>query len=314
MPRSTYESIPVTTLASGRELFIPLHRLEGSTPGPTLGLSAVVHGDEPLTNEVIRQILSRTDPSTLRGTILAVPIVNALAYESLTRHTPIDQLDLNRNFPGSEAGWLSEQIAHVLATRFVSQLDVHLDLHTGGIYPTVDYVYIFDQSRELSLAFGSTYLFEPSQPYQGTFAVPSRVRGIPFFTAELGGGSFLDTHYIEHGVRGVTNVMKQLGMLSGEVIRPSQQTIVTEMAVIRPRVGGMLHPVVGLDQLGKEVRGGTVLGRVISPYTFETLEEIRCPFERGVMILLRGGMMRVNPGDYGYMVANLATARPAHSS
>jgi predicted deacylase len=218
------------------------------------------------------------------------------------------------NFPGSEAGWLSEQIAHVLSTRFVSQLDVHLDLHTGGIYPTVDYVYIFDQSRELSLAFGSTYLFEPSQPYQGTFAVPARAKGIPFFTAELGGGSFLDAHYIEHGVRGVTNVMKQLGMLPGDVIRPSQQTIVTEMAVIRPRVGGMLHPVVGLDQLGKEVSGGAVLGRVISPYTFETLEEIRCPFDRGVMILLRGGIMRVNPGDYGYMVANLATARPAHSS
>jgi hypothetical protein len=83
------------------------------------------------------------------------------------------------------------------------------------------------------------------------------------------------------------------------------------MAVIRPRLGGMLYPEIGLDQLGKEVRGGTLLGRVVSPYTFETLEEIRAPFDRGYMILLRGGMMRVNPGDYGYMVANAATARPA---
>jgi predicted deacylase len=100
-------------------------------------------------------------------------------------------------------------------------------------------------------------------------------------------------------------------MLPGEVERPPEQTIVTEMAVIRPRVGGMLHPEIGLDQLGKEVSGGTLLGRVVNPYTFDTLEEIRAPFERGVMILLRGGMMRVHPGDYGYMVANLATARPA---
>jgi hypothetical protein len=73
----------------------------------------------------------------------------------------------------------------------------------------------------------------------------------------------------------------------------------------------MLHPQIGLEQLGKEVAGGTLLGRVISPYTFETLEEIRAPFDRGVMILLRGGMMRVQPGDYGYMVANLDSARPA---
>ncbi len=94
---TTYEKIPVTTLPSGFELFIPLRRLEGRTPGPTLGLSAVVHGDEPLTNEVIRQGLMRIDPAESRGTILAVPIVNTLAFESLTRHTPIDMLDLNRN-------------------------------------------------------------------------------------------------------------------------------------------------------------------------------------------------------------------------
>src|SRR5260221_1986125 len=156
-----YEQIPVTTLASGSELFFPLHGLEGRAPGPTLGLSAVVHGDEPLTNEVIRQVLSRIAPAQLRGTILAVPVANPLAFESLTRHTPIDMLDLNRNFPGNPGGWLSEQIAHVLSTRFVSQLDVQLDLHTGGIFPTVDYVYISEQSRALSLAFGSNLLFEP---------------------------------------------------------------------------------------------------------------------------------------------------------
>ena len=100
-------------------------------------------------------------------------------------------------------------------------------------------------------------------------------------------------------------------MIDGEVIRPPQQTVVTDMAVIRPRVGGVLYPEIGLDQLGAEVPGDTLLGRVLSPYTFETLEEIRAPFERGIMILLRGGIMRVNPGDYGYMVANAATARPA---
>jgi uncharacterized protein len=308
---TTYERIPVTTLASGFELFIPLHRLQGRASGPTLGLSAVVHGDEPLTNEIIRQVLLRVDPAQLRGTILAVPIVNTLAFESLTRHTPIDMLDLNRNFPGVPGGWLSEQIAHVLGTRFVSQLDVHVDLHTGGVFPTVDYVYIFDRSRDLSTSFGSTFLFEPSNPYHGTFSIPARERGIPFFTAEVGGGSFLDAHYIEHGVRGVMNVVKQLGMLDGEVVRPQRQTVVTEMTVIRPRFGGMLHPEIGLDQLGKEVRGGTLLGRVLSPHTFETLEEIRAPFDLGYMILLRGGMMRVHPGDYGYMVANAETARPA---
>jgi hypothetical protein len=99
-------------------------------------------------------------------------------------------------------------------------------------------------------------------------------------------------------------------MLEGPVERPASQTVVTEMAVIRPRVGGVLYPEVGLDCLGRQVAGGTLLGRVVSPYTFETLEEIRQPFERGYMILLRGALTRVNPGDYAYMVGNAATAHP----
>jgi len=310
-PPTRYEKLPVTTLASGEELFIPLHRLEGAGSGPTLGLSAVVHGDEPLPNEVVRRVLTEIEPAQLRGTILAVPVVNGLAFQNLSRHTPIDMLDLNRNFPGDPGGWLSEQIAHVLTTRFVSQLDVHVDLHSGGVFPTVDYVYVFDETRELSLAFGSDLLYQPTRPYQGTFAVPAREKGIPFFTAELGGGSLLDARYIEQGLRGVTNVLKQLGMLDGEVVRPARQTIVNEMAVIRPRHGGVLYPEVGLDQLGRVVVGGTLLGRVVSPYTFETLEEIRAPFARGYMILLRGAITRVNPGDYAYMVANAEGARTA---
>jgi len=306
---TTYERIPVTTLASGQELFIPLHTLRGSHAGPTLGLSAVVHGDEPLPNEVVRRVLSEIDPAGLRGTILAIPVVNALAFQNLSRNTPIDMLDLNRSFPGDPGGWLSEQIAHVLSTQFMSRVDAHVDLHSGGTFPTVDYVYIFDTTRDLSLAFGSEMLFHPEQPYQGTFAVPARQRGIPFFTAELGGGSLVDARYIDKGVRGVTNVLKQLGMLAGEIERPPRQTIFTQLAVIRPRFGGVLYPEVGLDQLGKLVTSGTLLGRVVSPYTFETLEEIRTPFERGYMILLRGALTRVNPGDYAYMVANADTAQ-----
>jgi predicted deacylase len=238
-------------------------------------------------------------------------VANALAFQNLSRNNPIDMLDINRNFPGDPGGWLSEQIAHVLSTQFVPQVDVHVDLHSGGIFPTVDYVYLFEGSRDLSLAFGSELLFAPAHPYQATFAVPARERGIPFFTAELGGGSLLDARYIEKGVRGVTNVLKQLDMLEGDIERPPRQTIVTEMAVIRPRFGGVLYPDVGLDQLGHEVPGGTLLGRVVSPYTFETLEEIRQPFERGYMILLRGAITRVNPGDYAYMVGNAVTAHVA---
>ena len=251
----SYEQIPVTMLASGRELFLPLHRLEGRASGPDAW--AVGGGAR-------RRAADQRDRAARAGAQSIWPSCGARswpcrwpirsAFESLTRHTPIDQLDMNRNFPGSPTGWLSEQIAHVLTHAVRRAAGRAPGPAHRGRFPTVDYVYIFDKSRELSLAFGSTFLFEPAQPYQGTFAVPAAARGIPFFTAEVGGGSFLDAHYIEHGVRGVLNVLKQLGMIEGEPIRPAVQTIVTEMAVIRPRVGGVLYPEIGLDQLGQEVQ------------------------------------------------------------
>jgi hypothetical protein len=54
-----------------------------------------------------------------------------------------------------------------------------------------------------------------------------------------------------------------------------------------------------------------VLGRVVSPYSFEELEVIRAPFESTLLVLTRPAYSNVAPGDYGFMVADAATATPA---
>jgi len=82
---------------------------------------------------------------------------------------------MNRNFPGNPSGWLSEQIAHVLATKFVEQRSRTSICTPAASNPTVDYVYIFDRSRELSLAFGRPLMFERAQPYQGS-SIPAARR------------------------------------------------------------------------------------------------------------------------------------------
>ena len=60
--------------------------------------------------------------------------------------------------------------------------------------------------------------------------------------------------------------------------------------------------------MGGEVRGGQVLGRVVSPYSMEELEVIRCPFERGVVVLTHLVPSVVEPGIYGFMIGNLSSA------
>lgn len=307
MSSKQYEEIPVTTLASGYRLALPIHRVTGAAPGPTLGLIALIHGDEPLPNVILQRVLHELDPAQLKGTVLIMPVANPLAYEALTRNTPLDMTNLNRIFPGSPGGWLTEQIAHVITTEFVPQLDYLIDMHSGGTFPTVDYVYLSKLEPELSFAFGFELLYD-GPGYEGTLSSVTESQNIPTVVTEIGGGSLVDAIYLERGIRGTMNIMKHVGMLEGEPELPAQQTVVKEMAVIRPRTGGVLYPGVTLDQLGQIVPGGTILGRVVSPYTFEELEVITAPFETNFMILLRGAITRVNPGDYAYMVANADVA------
>lgn len=68
------------------------------------------------------------------------------------------------------------------------------------------------------------------------------------------------------------------------------------------------------ERLGEQIPGGTVLGRVVSPYTFEELEVIRAPFESTLLVLTRPAYSNVAPGDYGFMVADAASATSALST
>jgi predicted deacylase len=299
-----YEEIPVTTLASGHRVTLPLHRLTGDQPGPTLGITALVHGDEPLPLAALRAFFSEIDLARLKGTLLIMPVANPLAYEGQTRHSPVDGINLNRYFPGAPDGYVTEQIANAIVTKFLPQVQFLIDLHSGGTYPVVDYVYLSKIRPAMSFAFGDSLLYD-GPGYRGTLSGMSEEQNIPTVVVELGGGSYAaDDHYVRHGVRGIFNVMKHLGMWEGVPEVPSVQTVVKQMGVIHPRVGGVLYPEIGLDQLGKIIPGGTVLGRIYSPYTFEEIEVLRAPFARNYTILLRGMIARVNPGDFAYMCAN----------
>jgi predicted deacylase len=298
--------IPVSVLASGAEVGVVLHELSGGAgDGPTLGISAGIHGDEAVGVEILFHLRSHLDPAAIRGRVLLLPCANPLACQAGSRNTPLDMTNLNRVFPGDPHGWFTEQLADVITRRFLDGLDAYMDLHSGGAFPTVDYVYLFTDER-LSRAFGSRLLYRPAQPYQGTAAGVVAGRGKPSMVVELGGGDVDQAEYVERGVRGIQNVMRALGMLPGPPEPPPPQSVLTEIAIIRPHAGGLLIP--SVTELGRELPADTVLGRVHHPQTFEELEVIRTPFRRNVTVLVHKTADVVEPGIYGYMIGNLDTA------
>lgn len=304
--------VPVATIANGHTLELVTHRIRGGAgEGPTLGLLAGIHGDEPLGIETVRRFVSELDPASFSGEIFALPVANPYAFGGLTRNTPLDMSNLNRIFPGDKDGMLTDQLAAAVVEQIVPNCDYLIDFHSGGNLATVDYVYLHDNDG-LAEAFGCEILFRgPS--YAGSLGDYCRTNGVPTVVSELGGGQQLNQHYIEKGLRGIRNVMKKLGMLPGEPEVPKQQVIVDELVILRPHHGGLLLSDAEPARLGEPVAKGTVLGRIVSPYTFEVLETLTAPFEPSLLVLVRESVTKVDPGDYGFMVANGAGAVPVGS-
>src|SRR5581483_7802207 len=81
--------IPVSTLANGHALSIPVLTLTGDRPGPRVGISAMIHGDEIEGLLIARELWRAIDPAALTGSIWLMPVANPLAMEAVSRNTPI---------------------------------------------------------------------------------------------------------------------------------------------------------------------------------------------------------------------------------
>jgi predicted deacylase len=305
-PGKSRHFAPITKLASGFELGLTMHVIQGTRPGPAVGVSAMIHGDE-LDGLLIARELARTlDPATLKGSVRILGVANPLAMEGITRNTPIDMLDMNRLFPGSPDGWLSEQQAYAIAHEFIDRVEVLIDLHCGGTFPWVDYCYVINDEA-LSRAFLPALLYQPASTYPGTTATYAEQRGVRCTVVEIGGGYHDQPVHVANGVRGVLNQLRHEGVLDGPVERRAGQVLMREMKVMRPRFGGICIPRASLEP-GQTLGTGTALADIVSPYTFEVLETMTVPFVKNIVVLCRNVVTRIHPGDYGFMIANAASS------
>ena len=305
------ERIPVTRLGNGHEVDLVVHVIRGAKDGPKLALFGGIHGDEPLGTEAVRRVLKQIDPDQITGTIVGVPVANPYAFEAGKRVTPADGLNLNRIMPGDSEGSITEQLAAGLAAILDDGCTHFIDYHSGGNLACVDYSYVHEAGAEMSRAYGCQILYD-HESYVGSATDYALRRGIRAMVSELGGGLYDTEQYLDRAVKGTFNVLRAIGMVAGEVSAPREdQVVVTTLTVLRPRAGGLLQAEVGPDRLGEILPRGTVLGRIVDPYTFEELQVLSAPYDPTYLVLSRSPVTQVSPGDYGFMVADGATAKPA---
>ena len=117
--------LPVPSLYTHTRLEMPVQVIHGKKPGPTLFISAAIHGDEINGVEIIRRVMHQRGISRLKGTLIAIPVVNIFGFINQSRYLP-DRRDLNRSFPGSESGSLAGRIANLFLSEIVSHCTLAL--------------------------------------------------------------------------------------------------------------------------------------------------------------------------------------------
>ena len=270
--------LPIANLYTATSLRMPVKVLRGKRPGPVLFVSAAIHGNELNGVEIVRRLLKRKALRTLRGTLLAVPIVNVHGFIDQSRYLP-DRRDLNRSFPGSARGSIAGRLANTFMKQIVLKSDFGIDLHTGAVdranLPQIRANLDDPKITDLAKAFGVPVIVNAAMR-DGSLRACADGHDIPVMIYEAGEALRFDELSIRAGVRGILRVMRQLGMLpkvrSAE--RAPALTARSTSWVRAPTSGIVTSPA----KLGSRVREGERLAAISDPLG-ETEEAVLAPFE-----------------------------------
>ena len=294
--RGTKERTHIRTLElpDGSWVEVPLVVVRGARPGPVFYMGAAIHGDEINGVEILSTVASGVDVGDLQGTLLVVPVQNPLAFRIQHRYylghmikSPMDQgaADPWSSFPGDPDGNMAGLIAHTLFQRLMEPADYVMDVHTpttGGRYAPFAFLppprcgAVVQESERLAKAFGVDYILAADSGmyvYGTSPHVVAAERGKVALGIELGEGGQLDPEEVQWGVRGVTNVLREVGMLPGDAEPQGRRMVITAMREARARRGGLLHPRVRLNQ---EVAEGEVLATITNVFG-DMVEEVHAP-------------------------------------
>lgn len=299
--RQTIE-IPVARLYTHTPLHIPVEVVHGRRSGPVLMVCGAIHGDEVAGLEIIRRVLTNSALRHLRGTLIAVPIVNIFGFVHRTRYLP-DRRDLNRCFPGSETGSLGGRVAYLLRTQIMEQVTHIIDLHSGAIHrfnlPQIRAELKKPETAHMAEAFAAPVIINAGLR-EGSLRAYADSQDIPVITYEGGEALRFDDVVISSGVKGVMRVMRALDMLpaskgSGKARKRSE--IAASSQWVRAGIDGIMRPVA---KLGQKVNKGQKLAIIADAFgKSETAVTSPCA---GIVICVNN-LPLVNEGEAIYHIA-----------
>jgi uncharacterized protein len=264
---------------------IPIVIISGKADGPTLCLTSGVHATEYAPIEAVLRLIGELDPKTLRGSVIAVPIVSLHMFASRTGFvSPIDGLNLNKIAPGGD-GSISEILVRTLLNEVIAKAQYHIDLHAGDLGEMLLAFggYSFTGNAELDREGEAlARLYTPRlislardgrnvPPFAGSIVHSAIRMGVVSILAESGGNGTLEGDDVLVHLNGVRNIMRYLKMIDGDPRVSGPQISATGRDVTRAQRSGLLRLKV---RIGDVVADGETVAEICDVFgrTIETAQ------------------------------------------
>lgn len=307
--------IPISMMSDHTPATLSVEVIHGKRDGPTIFISAAIHGDEVLGVEIIRRLGQLASIRRIAGTLLLIPIVNSFGFIGHSRYLP-DRRDLNRSFPGSAKGSLASRLAHLFLNDVVSRCECGIDLHTAAVHrnnlPQIRIDLKDKKASELA------HIFEPpvilhAPLREGSLRSAAGQFGIPVMVFEAGEALRFNEYAVRVGVAGILKVMRHMEMIAKGAAhpkgkKPRKTPVASKSAWLRATDGGLLRV---RRNIGDFVHDGEVVGVISDP--FGAWESEVCATSDGLII---GGatMPMVNQGDALFHIASLSETAASATS
>ncbi len=293
-------------------LNMAVHVINGKRPGPILFVCAAIHGNELNGVDIIRQLFRKKTIRSLKGTLIAIPIVNVFGIIQHSRYLP-DGRDLNRSFPGTESGSLSSRLANTFTQEIINQCTHGIDLHTGSGHrtnlPQIRADFSQPGTMELAKAFGVPVIID-SPLREGSLRETAGQANIPLLVYEAGEAMRFDPYSITTGVKGIISVMRFLEMLPQSKASSNKNQlepfIADSSSWVRSPISGILNT---NKTLGDRIKEGEVLGIVTDPSDLfsDPVVEFHAPFDG--IVIGHTKVPLVNEGDAIFHIARFSNAK-----
>ncbi|WP_320821865.1 succinylglutamate desuccinylase/aspartoacylase family protein [Reinekea sp.] len=267
LPGHSYRiELPVARLYTDTEVTMPVYVIRGKRDGPSVFVSAAIHGDELNGIEIVRRLIQSKTLKVSAGTVYLVPMVNVYGVLSQSRYMP-DRRDLNRSFPGSAKGSLAGRVANMFMEEIVNRCQYGIDLHTGAIHrsnlPQVRAFLEDPETLKLAQNFGVPVLLN-SNLRDGSLREAAVALGTKILIYEAGQALRFDEFSIRAGVTGVLNVLTYLGVLTRKMPKKIiQPYVANNSAWVRTGFSGIVNH---LKNLGDQVQKNDVLATIGGPF------------------------------------------------